>query len=1119
MPSVRLDFGDVLAVVRSGLFLRDWFLKLNRDIADCGIDPVTHYCRYGWREGRFPNPYFDPAWYLQRNRDVRESGAEPLLHYIEYGEAEGRQPVAHFDPAWYRVHHRLPPGVGSLQHFLQHRCNGVVSPLPEFDAAFYRMQSPDVVLAGMDPFEHFLVQGAWEGRPASAGFDTAWYRDRYLRDQARVNPLLHYRAHRHLPGIFPTRPAQDTDIPREVRRNTAPGPLFEPVEPLPADARRRAMVLAFYLPQFHPIPENDAWWGNGFTEWTNVARGLPRFAGHYQPRTPRDLGHYRLDGTATLRAQVDLARGAGLGGFIYYFYWFNGRRLLDGPLEAMLADRSIDFPFCLMWANENWTRRWDGAEQDVLIAQDYREADEPALAAELARHFADPRYIRLQGRPVLMVYRASLIPDASAAASRWRAQFRALGEDPVFVMAQSFGDRDPRRFGMDAAVEFPPHKLTTGLELLNPGLHMLDPAATAQVYSYDDLAAASGLDQAPYPLIRTALPGWDNDARRQGQGMVLHGSTPAKYQAWLARLVDDAAAHPVLGTPVVCVNAWNEWAEGAYLEPDVHFGGAYVNATGRAIAGHADLPARLRLLLVGHDAFPAGAQLLLLSLGRHLASVSGVEVAFLLLGDGALAEDYRAVAPTTVAAPTDLPRLARRFRAEGFAAALVNSAASARACSPMAASGLRCVLMVHELPRLLHERNLLGPAREALAVCSHVIFAAPFIRDRFAEHVPLTDARAVVLPQGLYRPVRPLAGARDRAALRDALGVPFDALLAMGLGYADLRKGFDLFLQVWRLAHAAGAAMHLVWIGDIDPSVQAYLAQEMAAAAATGTFHHMPRRADAADWLACADVHLLTSREDPFPSVVLEAMSAGVPTIAFEGAGGVPDLLRDRGAGLSVPLGDAAAVVQQMRALALRSSPSDRARLAERTRRDFEFGAYAAEVLRLAMPEVLDVTAVVPTFNYGRYLPGRIASIASQTHPVREIVVLDDASTDGSEAIVRQAAASAGRTVRWVGSDCNSGSVFRQWRRAVDLARSGWLWIAEADDMAEPGFLASLAAAVRDAPDAVMAFTDSRAIDSAGAPLWGNHQAYYAQAGAALLRGTGCIRRLTCCGPACPSAT
>ncbi len=150
-------------------------------------------------------------------------------------------------------------------------------------------------------------------------------------------------------------------------------------------------------------------------------------------------------------------------GFVFYFYWFNGQRLLEGPLEALLADPSLPMPFCLMWANENWTRRWDGSEQEVLLSQDYRDEDEAALIATFARHFEDPRYIRLGGRPVLMVYRAGLIPDTAAAIARWRRRFAALGHEPLFVMAQSFAERDPRAFGMDAAVEFPPHKLTEGL--------------------------------------------------------------------------------------------------------------------------------------------------------------------------------------------------------------------------------------------------------------------------------------------------------------------------------------------------------------------------------------------------------------------------------------------------------------------------------------------------------------------------------------------------------------------------------------------------------------------------------------------------------------------------------
>ncbi len=1097
--------GDARSVLlQSGVFDQTWYLTAGPDVARAGRDPVEHFLEQGWREGRKPNPYFNVEDYLARNPEVAASGVNPLLHYVLVGEAEGRAPSALFDPAWYRSRYNVPEGMLLLAHFLERRTTGTVSPIADFDPGYYMENHPDIAAAGIDPFEHYVNYGAKEGRNPSARFNTRFYARRYLEGNTAQNPLLHWRQWRHAITLQTEPSSTEACVFEQVRRFSRQGPDAEMVQKLPDAAPRRAKVLAYYLPQFHAVPENDSWWGPGFTEWTAISRGMPRFPGHYQPRIPRELGHYDLTDTESMRRQIALAQGAGVYGFVPYFYWFNGRRLLERPLEAFLADRSLDFPFALMWANENWTRRWDGSENEVLISQDYRADDSEALLACFARHFADPRYIRIAGRPLLMIYRPALIPDCAATIAAWRQSFRQTHqEDPILVMAQSFGATDPAEFGLDGAIEFPPHKIVSGLKLRNAEVQLLDQDATFQVYAYDDVVTASLAEPAPaFPLIKTALPGWDNDARREGAGMVLHGSTPAKYQAWLEALVDRTATHSFFGERLVCVNAWNEWAEGAYLEPDLHYGAAYLNATGRAVARLGTVAATERLLLVGHDAFPAGAQMLLLNLGRQLTRCHGVAVEFLLLGDGALLDRYSAVAPTTVlrdrrAVPAHLVQVAAR----GVTRALVNSTASAHLVVPLQRAGIESVLLVHELPRLMESRLLVNGARSGAGAASRVIFPAHSVRSAFSSIIPVAPSRARVMPQGLYRTIR--FDEQARARIRGELCIAPGSALILGAGYGDLRKGFDLFLQAARITRARQAKAHFCWIGTVEAHLVDQLRPEIDAAVATGLFHLPGHQDDVGAWMSAADAFALTSREDPFPSVALEALASGLRIAAFAGSGGIAELIASDACGTIVPMADAGELVDALLALAAAQRTEERPHAAAEAASRFDFARYTSDLLAELRPGRPRISVAVPSHNYARFMQERLSSIFAQTQPVEEVLLLDDASTDDSVSIALATAVDWKRDLSLVLNEANSGSVFTQWRRAASLARGTHLWIAEADDSADPELLARLSALLAAHPDIDLAFCDSRAVDENGQTTMTSYKDYYRANGAAALLRDG----------------
>lgn len=373
-------------------------------------------------------------------------------------------------------------------------------------------------------------------------------------------------------------------VARNARAEQFAAPIVEPLR-LAADAPR---ILAFYLPQFHPIPENDAWWGKGFTDWSNVAKAQPQFVGHYQPRLPADLGYYDLRLSSVMAQQIALARTAGVSAFCFHYYWFDGKRLLETPIEAYLADPTLDLPFALCWANENWTRRWEGDEGQVLIAQNHSPEDDLAVFRDLARYMADPRYVRVGGRPVLVVYRPELLPDPKATAARWRGLARELGLGELALYATTaFGFSDPASCGFDGIVDFPPHGIDVAE--ITRQVQPLHPDFRGQVYDYAGVVDAKlkALAGAGPDFIPGVMPSWDNQARKPAAGKVFHGADPQTYQRWLSGALEHAVRVQPPGEALVFVNAWNEWAEGAYLEPDRWFGHAYLHATRAALAPYA----------------------------------------------------------------------------------------------------------------------------------------------------------------------------------------------------------------------------------------------------------------------------------------------------------------------------------------------------------------------------------------------------------------------------------------------------------------------------------------------------------------------------------------------------
>lgn len=395
-------------------------------------------------------------------------------------------------------------------------------------------------------------------------------------------------------------------------------------------ARSPLRMVAMYFPQFHAIPENDEWWGKGFTDWNNVRRAKPQFPGHHQPRVPAGRHYYDQSRKETLAWQIDLARQHGLAGFCHYHYWFGGKQMLETPTNLVLDSADLDFPICLAWANETWSRRWDGQDHHILQLQTHEP--DPALWMQhfeyLFRQWSDPRALCVEGKPVFMIYRPHRITEIGNMLDLWRNEAQRRGLPGVFFVAMKqyeFPMPELLRH-FDATMHFQPFEALYSPDYAGPGAGQGAPGAPAAAtvsalryrlwpairrrlmvpfralpdrvqhalklvrarftpphltfYDYDSVweqILKVERDAPGLPCLPGAFVDWDNTARYGKRARLFRGASPERFAYWFARLAETTAARPP-EERLIFLNAWNEWSEGTYLEPDDRHGLRYLEA-------------------------------------------------------------------------------------------------------------------------------------------------------------------------------------------------------------------------------------------------------------------------------------------------------------------------------------------------------------------------------------------------------------------------------------------------------------------------------------------------------------------------------------------------------------
>jgi glycosyltransferase involved in cell wall biosynthesis len=744
------------------------------------------------------------------------------------------------------------------------------------------------------------------------------------------------------------------------------------------------------------------------------------------------------------------------------------------------------------------------------MKQNYSNDDPFRFIDDIQKYIVDRRYIRIDGIPVILAYNPGHIPNVRDVFVKWRNHAEKIGIGKIKIwICKTFG-HTPETLHIqdvvDGLVEFPPHGIpyvsTKDINLAEKKAYIYD--YKELVFEINKEITSGNKNHESFdkiPLYHTCMLGWDNAARKKNEWSTYAGFSLKVFYEWALLLTRKALKTP---NNIFFINAWNEWAEGTYLEPDKKYGYTNINTLSKAIFGldfndnnlkQIEKKHNKSIIFVGHDAFNAGAQLLAINIIRQLREIFKYDVYTVLKTGGVLVDDFKTSSTDLIILDDyNMKDFKDWVNSTNTTISICNTVITGDILHILTEYGINCISLIHEMEKIIHQYSCESKLKLIVADALKIVFPSNFVKKSNEKIITIPDEKTIIRPQGLFA-INSYMNEHEkiRSIIRIKHNIPQNGKIVLGMGYGDYRKGFDLFLQCMMKVCNVYKDIYFVWVGDIyfnDEALQGY--NDIINEYKQNNRLTLPGYVkEYLKYYVAADIFLLTSREDPFPIVVMDAIYANLPVVAFKDGGGYVEIINEK-TGILVTMENTDIMSEHICKL-LDSDILDKRTINygyNIIKENFSFVNYLFILLSLLGEQYKKVSVIIPNYNYAKYLKERIDSILSQTFPVYEIIILDDYSTDDSLSVIDEYLKEYPLRIELIKNNENSGNVFKQWEKGIEAAKGDYIWIAEADDLSEPTFLETLINKMSLDESIVIGYTQSKSIDEHGNITGDNYLSY-----------------------------